>query len=146
MSDLFRQSIYSRLAGYEDTNDAERLAEDRTFRMLVSRERRETSVAVTSTLDWFETDVLTKERNYQGLARLVLHPAVGRQPVDSAPICADHPAHRAARVASDVFEMAGRGERETARSWRSISRPDGGREQTFGRWAVSPAGAAGKPM
>src|SRR5713226_6728412 len=30
----FRQSIYSRLAGYEDTNDAERLAEDPTFRLL----------------------------------------------------------------------------------------------------------------
>jgi hypothetical protein len=34
LPDLFRQSIYSRLAGYEDTNDAERLAEDPTFRML----------------------------------------------------------------------------------------------------------------
>ena len=30
LPDLFRQSIYSRLAGYEDTNDAERLAEDPT--------------------------------------------------------------------------------------------------------------------
>lgn len=37
LADLFRQSIYSRLAGYEDTNDAERLAEDPTFRMLASR-------------------------------------------------------------------------------------------------------------
>ena len=33
LADLFRQYIYSRLAGYEDTNDAERLAEDPTFRM-----------------------------------------------------------------------------------------------------------------
>src|SRR6058998_2594829 len=65
-----RQSIYSRLAGYEDTNDAERLAEDPAFRMLASRERRETSVALTSTLHWFETEVLTQERNYQGLSRL----------------------------------------------------------------------------
>ena len=57
LPDLFRQSIYNRLASYEDTNDAERLAEDPTFRMPASRERR-------------ETDVLTEERNYQGLARL----------------------------------------------------------------------------
>lgn len=49
--DLFRQSIYSRLAGYEDTNDKERLAVNPTFRMLASRERRETCVALTSTLD-----------------------------------------------------------------------------------------------
>jgi hypothetical protein len=70
LQDLFRQSIYSRLAGYEDTNDAERLAEDPTFRMLASRERRETSVALTSTLHWFETEVLVDEQNYQGLARL----------------------------------------------------------------------------
>jgi hypothetical protein len=70
LRDLLRQSIYSRLAGYEDTNDAERLAEDPTFRMLASRERRETSVALTSTLHWFETDVLAEERNYQGLAQV----------------------------------------------------------------------------
>jgi Transposase DDE domain group 1 len=38
--------------------------------MLASRKRREASVALTSTLHWFETDVLTEERNYQGLARL----------------------------------------------------------------------------
>ena len=70
LPDLFRQSIYSRLAGYEDTNDAERLTEDPTFRMLASRERRETSVALTSTLHWFETEVLADEQNYQGLVRL----------------------------------------------------------------------------
>src|SRR5262249_50193851 len=78
LRDLLRQSIYSRLAGYEDTNDAERLAEDPTFRMLASRERRESSVALTSTLHWFETDVLAEERNYRGLtqlnADLVQHP------------------------------------------------------------------------
>src|SRR5262245_17327463 len=78
LRDLLPQSIYSRLAGYEDTNDAERLAEDPTFRMLASRERRETSVALTSTLHWFETAVLTEEHNYQGLTRLnadlVQHP------------------------------------------------------------------------
>jgi len=38
--------------------------------MLASRERRDTSVALTSTLHWFETDVLAEERNYHGLGRL----------------------------------------------------------------------------
>jgi hypothetical protein len=78
LPDPFRQSIYSRLAAYEDANDAERLAEDPTFRMLASRERRDTSVALTSTLHWFETDVLTDERNYQGLARLQYGPDPAR--------------------------------------------------------------------
>jgi DDE family transposase len=64
LPDLFRQSIY------EDTNDAERLAEDPTFRMLASRERRASSVALTSTLHWFETEALTEEDNHQGLTRL----------------------------------------------------------------------------
>jgi hypothetical protein len=30
LADLLRQSVYSRLAGYEDLNDAERLADDPT--------------------------------------------------------------------------------------------------------------------
>ena len=34
---LLRQSVYSRLAGYEDTNDAERLADDPTMRVIVGQ-------------------------------------------------------------------------------------------------------------
>jgi Transposase DDE domain group 1 len=73
LPDLFRQSIYSRLAGYADTNDAERLAEDPTFRMLASRERRETSVALTSTLHWFETDVSRKSGTTEDLPTSTRH-------------------------------------------------------------------------
>ena len=44
LADLFRQSVYSRLAGYEDVNDAERLSQDPTFRRIgsekISRARR----------------------------------------------------------------------------------------------------------
>ncbi len=51
--------------------------------MLASRARRETSVALTSTLHWFETEVLTEERNFQGLVRLntdwVQHEATRRR-------------------------------------------------------------------
>lgn len=37
LTDLVRQSVYSRLAGYEDVNDAERLAQDPAFRLIGSR-------------------------------------------------------------------------------------------------------------
>jgi hypothetical protein len=37
LTDLVRQSVYSRLAGYEDVNDAERLAQDLAFRLIGSR-------------------------------------------------------------------------------------------------------------
>ena len=36
LPDLLRQSIYSRLAEYEDLNDAERLSQDPTFRLIGS--------------------------------------------------------------------------------------------------------------
>ena len=36
LADLFRQSVYSRLAGYEEVNDAERLSQDPTFRLISS--------------------------------------------------------------------------------------------------------------
>jgi hypothetical protein len=37
LADLLRQSVYSRLAGYEDLNDAERLTADPTFRLISSQ-------------------------------------------------------------------------------------------------------------
>src|SRR5260370_9921395 len=64
LPDLLRQSIYSRLAGYEDTNDAERLAEDPTFRMLASRERRENRRALHPTPPSVETDGRPAGRNH----------------------------------------------------------------------------------
>jgi hypothetical protein len=40
LPDLLRQSIYNRLAGYEDLNDAERLSNNPTFRLIGSKLRR----------------------------------------------------------------------------------------------------------
>src|SRR5260370_35970721 len=61
LADLLRQSIYSRLAGYEDVNDAARLSQDPTFRLIGSRKIWERGAALTSRLQSFETEVLTQE-------------------------------------------------------------------------------------
>jgi Transposase DDE domain group 1 len=70
LADLLRQSIYSRLAGYEDVNDAERLSQDPTFRLIGSEKIWDRGAALTSRLHWFETEVLTEEENLDGLVRI----------------------------------------------------------------------------
>jgi len=70
LADLLRQSVYSRLAGYEDLNDAARLSADPTFRLIGSEKVWERGAALTSTLHWFETELLAREENLTGLARL----------------------------------------------------------------------------
>ena len=55
LSDLLRQSIYSRLAGYEDVNDDARLSQDPTFRLIGSRKIWERGAALTSRWQSFET-------------------------------------------------------------------------------------------
>ena len=67
VADLLRQSVYSRLAGYEDLNDAARLSADPTFRLIGSPKRWDRGAALTSTLQWFETELLTREENLIGL-------------------------------------------------------------------------------
>ena len=70
LADLLRQSVYSRIAGYEDVNDAERLSQDPTFRLIGSEKIWERGAALTSRLQSFETDLLTQEENLAGLAAI----------------------------------------------------------------------------
>jgi hypothetical protein len=67
---LVRQSIYRRLAGYEDINDAERLSHDPTFRLIGSRQIWEDGAALTSRVHSFETELLTQAENLAGLAAI----------------------------------------------------------------------------
>ncbi|MCP4612819.1 MAG: IS1380 family transposase [Planctomycetes bacterium] len=60
---LLRQSIYSRLAGYEDTNDAERLCVDPAMRHVAGGRAIERSAASTSLMGRFETEILTQSEN-----------------------------------------------------------------------------------
>ena len=55
LADLLRQSVYSRIAGYEDVNDAERLSQDPTFRLIGSEKIWDRGAALTSRLQTFET-------------------------------------------------------------------------------------------
>jgi hypothetical protein len=70
LTDLVRQSVYSRLAGYEDVNDAERLSQDPAFRLIGSEKVLERGAALTSRLQSFETELLTQAENLAGLAVL----------------------------------------------------------------------------
>ena len=70
LADLLRQSVYSRLAGYEDLNDAERISIDPTFRLIGSQKIWDRGAALTSTLHGFETEMLASEENLLGLRAL----------------------------------------------------------------------------
>jgi len=67
LADLLRQSVYSRLAGYEDVNDAQQLSQDPTFRLIGSEKIWKRGAALTSGLQSFETEVLAQEENVAGL-------------------------------------------------------------------------------
>jgi hypothetical protein len=69
-ADLLRQSACSRLAGYDDLNDAERLSRDPTFRLIGPEKIRDGGAALTSRLQTFETEMLAEEENLAVLARL----------------------------------------------------------------------------
>jgi hypothetical protein len=68
--DLLRQSVYSRLAGYEDVNDAERLAQAPSFRLIGSEKIWDRGAALSSRLQSFEAQMLAEDGNFSGLARL----------------------------------------------------------------------------
>src|SRR6516162_6051137 len=67
---LLRQSLYSRLAGYEDVNDAERLCLDPALRTVVGGRAKDQGAASTSEMARFETATLTTRENLKRLMDL----------------------------------------------------------------------------
>jgi len=67
---LMRQSIYSRLVGYDDTNDAVRLSKNPAMRVVVTCSGSDHNATSASEIGRFEPETLTEERNLKGLAQM----------------------------------------------------------------------------
>jgi hypothetical protein len=67
---LLRQSVFGRLAGYEDVNDADRLCRDPAMRWLVGDRAITGSAASASQMGRFETAWLTRPQNLAALIDL----------------------------------------------------------------------------
>ena len=67
---LLRQSVFGRLAGYEDVNDADRLGRDPAMRWVVGGKAVERGGASTSQMGRFETELLTIDDNLAALTAL----------------------------------------------------------------------------
>ena len=70
LSGLLRQSIFSRLAGYEDVNDADRLSRDHVMQQRIGGRAVKNSAASASAMGRFETETLTQPDNLAALADL----------------------------------------------------------------------------
>ena len=68
LAGLLKQSVYARLAGYEDVNDQEALTRDPAMRAVVGRNALERNAASLQTVSRFETEILTLEENIEALA------------------------------------------------------------------------------
>jgi hypothetical protein len=67
---LLRQSVFGRLAGYEDVNDADRLCRDPAMRWVVGDRAITGSAASASQMGRFETKWLSRRENLVALADL----------------------------------------------------------------------------
>jgi Transposase DDE domain group 1 len=70
LAGLLRQSVFGRLAGYEDVNDADRLCRDPAMRWVVGDRAITGSAASTSQMGRFETRWLTRRENLAVLTDL----------------------------------------------------------------------------
>src|SRR5262245_8407541 len=70
LAGLFRQSVFGRLAGYEDVNDAERLRHDPAMRWIVGGKAAQGCAASPSQMGRFETQWLGADKNLSALADL----------------------------------------------------------------------------
>ena len=66
----FRQSVFGRLGGYDDVNDADRLGRDPAMRWIVGGHAVTKQAASTSQMGRFETELLASDENFAALTDL----------------------------------------------------------------------------
>lgn len=67
MAGQFRQSVFGRLGGYEEVNDADRLGRDPAMRWIVGGKAVERPAASASQMGRFETELLARDVNVEAL-------------------------------------------------------------------------------
>ena len=72
MIGLLRQSVYSRLGGYEDTNDAEGLRKDPGMRAVIGERAMEKAGAGETTMGRFEKEILLEGNNLGKMDELTM--------------------------------------------------------------------------
>ena len=72
LTELLRQSIFSRLAGYEDVNDANQLRKDPALRIILGERALKKNGSSESTVGKFETEILTEGNNLEKLDEMLL--------------------------------------------------------------------------
>ena len=68
---LLRQSVFGRLAGYEDVNDAQRLSRDPVMRQIIGGRAIDAQAASSCQMGRFETEVLATAANRDALADML---------------------------------------------------------------------------
>ena len=91
MTGQFRQSVFGRLGGYEDVNDADRLGRDPAMRWIVGGKAVERQAASTSQMGRFKTELLATDANIEVLAGM--NGAWIDKVHDRRPTEDDHPRH-----------------------------------------------------
>ena len=71
---MFRQSLFGRVAGYEDVNDAGRLSRDPVMRLIAGQRDFDRFAASESQMGRFETNTLALQKNLAALADLSVSP------------------------------------------------------------------------